>query len=56
LKIENSFTPIGVTEDEYKRVWTEMEWINVNDVKRMVESGTQHDRGDVAGALPAATG
>jgi hypothetical protein len=39
LKIEHTFTPIGVTEEEYRRVWTEMEWINVNDVKRMVETG-----------------
>ena len=36
LKIENSFTPIGVTEEEFRRLWTEMEWINVNDVKRLV--------------------
>jgi hypothetical protein len=57
LKIENSFTAIGVTEEEYKRVWTEMEWINVNDVKRIVEKprSTQHGRCDVAGAVPAST-
>jgi hypothetical protein len=39
LKIENTFTPIGVTEDEYRQIWTEMEWINVNDVKHLVETG-----------------
>ena len=33
LKIENSFTPIGVTEEECRRIWTEMEWINIDGVR-----------------------
>jgi hypothetical protein len=37
LKIEASVTPIGVTEEEFRRIWTEMEWINVNDVRKLVE-------------------
>jgi hypothetical protein len=37
LKIEVSFTPIGVTDEDFRAIWTQMENINVEDIRRLVE-------------------
>jgi hypothetical protein len=38
LKVETTFTAVGVTEDEFLKIWLEMETVEVEDVRRRVET------------------